>query len=115
MRKKTFIRHSDKKIIVPRLMVSETRIERGLGLLALPELETEEGLLLQDCKLIHTIGMAYALDVVFLDDDLSVVKCIENLKPYRFAGSWDANFVLELPKATIKKFSIKTGDQLFLI
>ena len=42
-------------------------LQRARGLLLRPPLAANEALLLPGCASVHTVGMRYALDVVFLD------------------------------------------------
>ncbi|OGS14861.1 MAG: hypothetical protein A2234_10615, partial [Elusimicrobia bacterium RIFOXYA2_FULL_58_8] len=62
---------------------------RGLG--------EEEGLWLEPCAMIHMCFMRFAIDAVFLDRELRVLRVIENFRPWRFSP-WvcGARGVLEL-------------------
>ncbi len=82
------------------------------GLLGRPRLQDDEGLLLSPCNQIHTLGMRYALDVVFLDKAGTVLKCVENLRPFRVAGALRARHALELAPGTIARHGIEQGHQL---
>lgn len=59
--------------------------ERGAGLLALPPLQPGEALWLEPCGSIHTWGMRYAIDVVFLNKDLRVLAVWRNVRPWKIA------------------------------
>jgi len=62
---------------------------------------------------VHTIGMLFPLDVVFLDHQKVVVHLEEHLRPFRISAvSLKASSVLELPPHTIFRTGIRTGDQL---
>jgi hypothetical protein len=66
------------------------------GLLGVPTLPSGEMLLLDPCGAIHTMGMRFVLDVVFLDREWRVVGVRRNLLPGRFAwGGWRARRTLE--------------------
>ena len=54
-------------------------------------------LLLVPASSVHTCGMRSAIDVVFLDADLRIVKVVRRMPPWRFAAARGANAVLELP------------------
>ena len=71
--------------------------DRLCGLHAYPELTGHRGLWLRPCKAIHTFGLAYAIDAVFLDQDLRSLKCVENMAPNRIAWCLGARSVVELP------------------
>ncbi len=58
---------------------------RGAGLLARPTLRPDEALWLEPCGGIHTWGMRYPIDVVFLDGKRRVLRIVNNLPPWRLA------------------------------
>ncbi len=74
--------------------------ERGRGLLARPALNPGQGLWIDRCGSIHTWGMRYVLDVVFMNDEGVVLKVVGGLCPFRFAMARGARRVLELPAGT---------------
>lgn len=82
------------------------------GLLGRPQLTDNQGLLLTPCAQVHTLGMRYSLDIVFLDKTGIVTKCITGLKPNRFAASIKAYHALELRAGYLQECQIKVGDQL---
>ena len=62
---------------------------------------------------VHTIGMLFALDLVFLDRNQVVVHLEEHVRPFRVSKvSLRANSVLELPPHTIFRTGTQVGDQL---
>ncbi|PLC49479.1 hypothetical protein CR159_12815 [Pollutimonas subterranea] len=67
------------------------------GLHALPCLPWHTGLHLSPCRAIHTFGMAYAIDVVFLNGCGKPVKQIGTVMPNRVAFCLRAASVVELP------------------
>ena len=56
-----------------RLDVPCTAVERMRGLLGREALPAFTGMLLLDCRSIHTLRMRFPIDVVFLDRDLRVI------------------------------------------
>ena len=81
------------------------------GLLGRSALEPREGLLLLGTKSIHTIGMRFAIDALFLDVDRQVVHLIHALTPFHispFIGT--SAMVLELPAGTLKETDTRVGD-----
>lgn len=69
---------------------------RLLGLHARPRLSPEQGLWLYPCRAVHTFGLAYDIDVVFLDAGLRVLKVHASLGPGRMAFCLRASSVVEL-------------------
>jgi hypothetical protein len=62
---------------------------------------------------VHTIGMLYALDLVFLDRHRVVVDVEEHVRPFRISKvSFRAESVLELPVHTVFRTETRVGDQL---
>jgi uncharacterized protein len=62
---------------------------------------------------VHTIGMLFALDLVFLDQNKVVVHTEEHVRPFRISKvSLKANSVLELPPHTIFRSGTRVGDRL---
>lgn len=81
------------------------------GLIGRVCLEEDEGLWMARCKAIHTFGMRFQIDVVFLDKDFIVKKIVKDLRPFSpFVFCWSAKGVLELPVCTIEKAKVEVGD-----
>ncbi len=97
------------------IRVADTALARMLGLLGSTGLAPGSGLLLAPCSGVHTLGMAFAIDVVAVDRQWRVRRLWPELAPGRFAGmSWKAYAMLELPAGTIRENGIAVGDQLEL-
>lgn len=86
--------------------------QRRTGLLKHSGLSSGEGLWIAPCEAVHTIGMKFAIDVVFLDKERRVLKVRESMGRWRFAASLRAHSVLELPAGTIGETKTSVGDQL---
>jgi uncharacterized membrane protein (UPF0127 family) len=72
----------------------------------------KEGLWIDPCPMIHTFFMGFPIDVLFLTEDLRVVRVLEGLKPWRMSPwVFSARSVLELAGGKLKG-SVKEGDQL---
>lgn len=72
---------------------------RLLGLAWLEEREAGPGLLIPRCGSVHTFGMRFELDLVFLDRGGRVLSVRRRLPPRRVAWQRGADAVLELPSA----------------
>ena len=96
-----------------RLMLSqtETAVERMKGLLG-KKLELLSGLWILPCNSIHTIGMRYPLDLVYLDKTTKIIKLVENIPAWRFSLSLSAHSVIEFNAGTIKRFDFQLGQTL---
>ncbi|NTZ88888.1 DUF192 domain-containing protein [Burkholderia metallica] len=93
-----------------RVMVAERWHQRTRGLLGRRMLDKSEGMLIIPCRSVHTIGMTYAIDVVFLDSLNTVVSARIALDPCRCAMDSRACAVLELAPGTIARLGIGVGD-----
>lgn len=58
--------------------------------------------------------MRFAIDAVFLDRELEVVRVAEQLKPWRMAAKRGAKAVLELPAGRCARTGVRVGDRLVL-
>jgi hypothetical protein len=77
------------------------------------ELPEGEGLWIFPTQAIHTFGMRFPIDVVFLDSFLSVKRIYPSLSPYRLTTFvWGAQSVLELPAGSLASTGTMVGDQL---
>lgn len=105
----------NEKLIASKVMMANNPWSRLKGLLFTKELPEGEGMLLTPCNSVHTIGMTYAIDIIFLDKKNKVRKIIENMKPNCLSPIDLRSFsVLELPANHIKKTDVQIGDQLRL-
>ncbi|MCW2953036.1 MAG: hypothetical protein JWQ48_2206 [Conexibacter sp.] len=73
---------------------------RLLGLAGLRALPASAGLLLPRTRSVHTFGMRFALDLVWLDDDGGVVRVDRGVPARRLRACRAARAVLELPAGT---------------
>lgn len=87
------------------------RVTGLLGDFCLPE---GEGLLIPSCRRIHTVGMRFGIDVVFMGDDGVVLCLANNLGPGNQVVCAEAHSVLELPGGTIRDTATVIGDRLQL-
>ena len=77
--------------------VAVSRRARLLGLARLDPDGAGEGLLIPRCRAVHTFGMRFELDVLFLDDAGRVISLKRSVPPARVARCATASAVLELP------------------
>src|SRR4029079_2407833 len=94
--------------------VAATRATRRRGLLGRESLGATEGMLLTPCKAVHTVGMLFPIDVIFIDRDGRAVRIVPALAPWRIAMSVRAKAVIELAAGTAAASDIRVGDMLYL-
>ena len=87
---------------------------RAIGLLATAQLEDPCGLWISPCNSVHTLGMRYPIDVVFMDADGTVRKVVPMLRPWRAAACRGARHVLELRAGLAARLGIAPSDVLQL-
>lgn len=83
------------------------------GLLGTSELKAGAGLVIDPCNSIHTWFMAYAIDVLFLDDAGVVVKVLPAVPPWRVTRPYlNARRVVELPAGALVGTGTAEGDRI---
>lgn len=85
------------------------------GLLFKPQLRFDEALLISPCKSVHTLGMRYAIDIVFLSPDYQILKIVRHCLPKRLASCKNAKHTLELLAGESNRLGLKVGMQLPVI
>ncbi|MBA2556856.1 MAG: DUF192 domain-containing protein [Chloroflexi bacterium] len=100
-------------ILGNRVAVADRWWLRLRGLLGRSELSQGEGLLLKPCKAVHMAGMAFPLDVGFLDADGRLIALYPELPP-RARTRWHSRALqaLELPAGTFAATGSGLGDVL---
>lgn len=83
--------------LMPHLETADDFWTRAIGLMGRSGLPPGHGLLITQCRSIHTCFMRFPLDIIFLDRDNRPIKVIQGIKPWRIAwGGWQACSVLEV-------------------
>ena len=70
------------------------------------------GILIRPTWSVHTAFMRFAIDVVFLDADLTVLKIAQRLRPWRAAFRRRAHQALELRAGECERLGLRVGDRL---
>ncbi len=100
-------------ILGDKILQADTYFTRLFGLLPRSGLQPGEGLWILPCKDIHSIGMRFEFDALFLDADLVVIHLIQRMKPLRISPFIrQAKSVLELPPGVIEQTETQMGDHL---
>lgn len=102
-------------MLASRVRVADRWWTRLRGLLGRPALEPGEGLLISPCRSVHTFGMRYPIDVLFLAADGRVVARYPDLPPGSATRHHrDAATALELPAGAIRRSGTGEGDLVVL-
>lgn len=94
--------------------IAATRQARRRGLLGRDSLRASDAMLLAPCAAVHTAGMRFAIDVVFVDRQGFAVKVVRDLRPWRIALAAEARAVIELPAGSLRWGQVLVGDRLYL-
>jgi len=87
--------------------------ERRRGLTGRAGMEDGEALVFKRCRQVHTFGMRFPIDVVFLDSSGRIVRACRGLSPLRVSPLvWCARTVIELPAGTLARTGSATGDEI---
>jgi uncharacterized protein len=101
-------------LLADRAAVAGSSAARRTGLLKHAELLPGEGLWIVPCECIHTFGMKFSIDAVFLTKKKKVLKISSEMPKRRIALAIRAHSVLELPAGTVANTRTCRGDQLIL-
>ena len=98
-------------VLSDRCHFANTVWKRMIGLLNRKSLVPGDGLLFDRCYGVHTFGMRFAIDVLFLDQDPRVIRAVRSLPPFRTCAVKRAVYVLELPLGSVERSRTAEGDQ----
>ena len=98
--------------VVERLHVARGARERMRGLLSHEALPDGEGMWFPACRLIHTFGMKFVIDLVYLNDRLEICKIVERMRPGRLSACLAAESVIELTSGAAKRLGLSKGIRL---
>jgi uncharacterized protein len=97
---------------VARARLAGTSATRRHGLLGTDALPSDEGLVIAPTQGIHTFGMRFALDVVFVNRDGVVVRVAPGVPPRRVRLAWRAFAAVELVSGRSASVGVAAGDRL---
>jgi uncharacterized membrane protein (UPF0127 family) len=103
------------RYLTTEMAVADTHWSRLRGLLGASEADflNGGGLWILPCRGVHTLGMRFAIDAVYLDHSGMVIHIEHNLLPWRFAPvRVQAKSVLELPPHTASSTGTLLGDRI---
>ena len=91
---------------------ARTPLERSRGLLGTTNLPRGGGLWIVPCRSIHSFGMRYEFDVLFIGREGNIVGMHPGFRRNRISRIfWNARGVLELPAGTIERTFTSLGDE----
>jgi len=94
---------------------ADTSFARLKGLIGKLRLKYDEGLWIVPSSGVHTIGVLFPLDLIYLDEEYRVIHSVEFFRTFRIAPlRTNAASVLQLPIHTIYSSQTQQGDQLLI-
>lgn len=103
----------DEIVLADQIRIADRFFEKLVGLLRDKALDSQQGLLLSGCKQVHTMGMKFPIDVIFLSQE-GVILHIENslLKGKVSKYVKKAFYSLELKSGFAKEHNLRVHDQI---
>src|SRR5438309_2670065 len=100
-------------VLASEVQLADTPRARRVGLLKHDKLNPGQGLWIYPTQAIHTFGMRFPIDVVFIDRQMRVKRVYHKLVPFRLTSLvWSAQSVLELPSGSLAGTNTDVGDEL---
>jgi uncharacterized membrane protein (UPF0127 family) len=90
--------------------VATSAAKRSKGLLGRREFLPGQALWIVPCESVHTFGMKFAIDLVYLDRHLRIRKIRRSVPPWRVSACLTAYSVIELPAGAIRPKDAEPGD-----
>ena len=95
-----------------RVDVADTGRKRRKGLLSHSSLTCGEGMWIVPCEAVHTFGMRFAIDLIYLDRNKVIMKISHSVSPWRMSACLSAHSVLELASGSVRRTETELGDRL---
>ena len=102
------------EIVASTVEVARTRTERRRGLLGRASLAPDAALVLTPCNAVHTFGMRFAIDVLFVNSRGRIRKITRGLPPRRIAIAPSASTTIELAAGWLQSVGVAVGDRVYL-
>ncbi len=105
------------EVFAGNVEVARGLFERLRGLLGRAEMPRDSAMLIEHCASVHTIGMRFALDLIFLDRNWRVVKIRRGVRTGMpvVCGGMKACRVVESACAALDLDRLSCGDRLVLL
>lgn len=114
--RKMLVRNETRNTVLAELAdVADSSAKRRKGLLGRNSLPVGRGLWIIPCESVHTWGMRFPIDVLYLDRKKRIQKLRSVMTPWRLSFCLSAHSVLELPAGVIEDTNTQRGDQLVLL
>ena len=99
--------------LIPQLELARTLAARNRGLLGRAHLPPDRALWIWRCNWVHTFGMKFAIDLVYVNKKMQVKKTVSRMRPGRLGMPvWTASSVIEFSAGFLEKHAVNIGDTL---
>ncbi|MGA8731090.1 MAG: DUF192 domain-containing protein [Terracidiphilus sp.] len=98
--------------LASRLELADSGPARAKGLLGRKGLAPGEGIWIVPCESVHTFGMQFPIDLVYVDRKHRIRKVRHSVPPWRLSACLSAHSVIELPAGTVRETHTENGDML---
>ena len=99
-------------VLASCVLVADHGASRRKGLLGRKGLAPGEGLWIVPCESVHTIGMEFSIDLIYLDRNHKVRKVVRDVPRWRLSACFSAHSVIELAAGSVYPTQTCRGDQL---
>ena len=96
--------------IATNVEIADSGKRRSRGLLGRKGLAAGEGLWIVPCEAVHTFGMQFSIDLVYLDREYRIRKIRRNVPPWRLSACLRAHSVIELAAGSVRESDAQPGD-----
>ncbi|UWG98028.1 DUF192 domain-containing protein [Dehalobacter sp. DCM] len=103
-------------LIADNITVADSFVSRLVGLLRHKQLAVNEGMLIIPCSQVHTFGMKFNIDVLFLTQNNQIVAIEQKMTPGKMSKIVkNSHHVLELRAGATSQFGLHIGNQLEIV
>ena len=101
------------QVILSSLRKADTFLSRSLGLLNRYALDADEGLWIEPCRAVHSFGMRFPIDVLFIDASGRIVGVVQDFEPMRLSRYYAAACgIIELQAGAAAFHNLALGERL---
>ena len=105
----------DNVLLLSEVKVADRFVTRLIGLLKTAGLTENQGLLLKKCNQVHTFGMKFPIDAVFLSKDGDILHMEQKMVPGKVSPHVKkAYWVLELESGFCNRFKLEINQCLVI-
>lgn len=107
-------KHSN-RVVAQEVRIAKNFLARMRGLLGTDRIGQDTAFLIPKCQGVHTYGMRYAIDVIYLDHSNKILEIREALDPnQRGPVIWSARAVIEMEAGTATRQGLQVGQTLIV-